>query len=138
MLTISEFSKSSIEKFHRVPSSRILVAYLCADPRYGNADQAADPPAEPLPFDNYLLFPANRWLHKNHDVLLRALKVLREQGSPANLVITGYDIPGGYPVAEKAGQYGVRDMVFTAGYVTVPQMLYLYRHAEMLVFPSPV
>jgi glycosyltransferase involved in cell wall biosynthesis len=136
VLTISEFSKSSIGRFHGVSADKILVAYLCADPRYGDSHQAGDPLADSLPFESYLLFPANRWLHKNHDVLLRALRLLREQGSPANLVITGYDVAGGYPVLEKAAQYGVRDLVFTAGYVTVPQMLHLYRRAEMLVFPS--
>jgi glycosyltransferase involved in cell wall biosynthesis len=119
-----------------LPSSKIIVAHLCANPLYFEAAAIATPPNDPLPFDRYLFFPANRWAHKNHDTLLRALKLLKNRGENANVVFTGFDTHGGYPVLQKALEYGIAECVHTAGYVTVPQMAYLYRSAEMLVFPS--
>jgi glycosyltransferase involved in cell wall biosynthesis len=136
VVTISQFSKNSIARHHRLRSSKIIVAHLCADPSYFDSAAIAIPPNDPLPFDRYLFYPANRWAHKNHDTLLKALKLLKGSGENANVVFTGFDIRGGYPVQEKAIEYGVAECVHMAGYVTVPQMAYLYQSAEMLVFPS--
>ena len=136
VVTISEFSKSSIEKFHNIPAAKLIVAHLCADPVYFRAEEIAEAPSRPVPFDRFLFYPANRWPHKNHDTLLKALRLLKDRGEPCNAVFTGVDVYGGYPLEERAREYGIREHVHSAGYVTVPQMAYLYRAAEMLVFPS--
>ena len=136
VVTISEFSKASIARYHGVRESKIVVAHLCADPLYFEAATIATPPDPPIPFSQFLFFPANRWPHKNHDTLLRALKILKARGESANVVFTGFDVPGGYSIQAKAVEYGVSDCVYSAGYVTVPQMAYLYQCAEMTVFPS--
>ena len=132
VITISEFSKASITRYHGIDASKITVAYLCADPFY------ADPSPErvALACARFIFFPANRWHHKNHDVLLKALAVLKARGESTDAVFTGFDVQNGFPVLTKAGEYGVADLVHTAGYVTLAQMAWLYQTAEMLVFPS--
>lgn len=135
VVTISEFSKSSLVQHHRLPHQKVIVSYLCADPQYFQASEIQTPPSAVLP-SKFVFFPANRWYHKNHDVLLRALAALKNRGEETNAVLTGFDVGGGYPVGKKAEEHGVGGNVYSAGYVTVPQMAYLYRHAEMLVFPS--
>src|SRR5439155_12330261 len=89
-----------------------------------------------LPLGDYLFFPANRWFHKNHDALLRAIGILNDRGLRTYAVFTGFDVPGGYPLLNKSREYGLEGQTFTIGYVTTAQMAYLYRHARMLVFPS--
>jgi glycosyltransferase involved in cell wall biosynthesis len=51
-------------------------------------------------------------------------------------VLTGFDVEGGFPAVQKAAEYNISDQVYSAGYVTVSEMVHLYRGAEMLVFPS--
>jgi glycosyltransferase involved in cell wall biosynthesis len=136
VITISEYSKATLVEHHGLSPRKVIVAHLCADPRYHQAQQIQAPPDAPIPFTDFVFFPANRWPHKNHDVLLKALKILAERSRAINAVFTGFDVDGGYPLMQKAVEYGVRDRVHSAGYVSVAQMAYLYAHAEMLVFPS--
>ena len=137
VLTISEFSKGSLSEHYGVSPEKICVAPLCADPRFYRAGESACRPAAMLPEGKFLFYPANRWHHKNHDTLLRALRFLAvEKGIKLSLVLTGYDVADGYPVLQKAAEYGVAEQVFPVGYVSVEELAWLYRHAEMMVFPS--
>lgn len=137
VVTISQFSKDSICRAHAIPEHKVVVSHLCADERYFQAERIARAPEPPIPFDRYLFYPANRWLHKNHDGLLRAMRILKDRGLDVNAVFTGYDVPGaGYPLVKKAREYGLESQVHVAGYVPVDSMAYLYRNARMLLFPS--
>lgn len=134
VVTISEFSKSTIAEHHHLDPGKIVVAYLCADAAY--LESGGDTSQVELPFSRFVFFPANRWPHKNHDVLLRALRILSAHGETVPAVFTGFDMPNGYPLLDKAREYGVSDLIFAPGYVNVAQMAWLFRSAEMLVFPS--
>ena len=85
----------------------------------------------------FIFYPANHWKHKNHDCLLQALRWLRDrEGLKIEAVFTGYDQPNGYPLNDKIDEYGLADQVYNAGYLSVEEMAYLYRHAFLLCFPS--
>lgn len=135
VITISEFSKSTIVKFHSISTDKVVAVHLAADQRYYNNSKTANP-QYPLP-DNFILYPANRWKHKNHENLLKALHILRYQRDISiHAVFTGYDVPNGYQLAEMASKYGVGDLVHQVGYLLVDEMAYLYSKARALVFPS--
>jgi glycosyltransferase involved in cell wall biosynthesis len=135
-ITISEFSKQTLVQHHKLAPERVVVSYLSADERFSRAVAIARPPSLPLP-DSFVFYPANFWKHKNHDCLLRALQFLRTRRSlTIHAVCTGFEQPNGYPLADKASEYGVRDQVHLLGHVEVEEMAYLYQHARMLVFPS--
>jgi glycosyltransferase involved in cell wall biosynthesis len=136
VITISEFSRRTLIEHHRLPPARVAVVHLCADERYSRSAAVARRPAAPLPA-RFVFYPANLWKHKNHDVLLRALRLLREErGRRLDLVLTGFGQDNGYPVAAMAEAHGVRDQVHALGYLEVEELAYLYRRADMLVFPS--
>lgn len=136
VVTISSFSKESIVRYHRIRPDKITVSHLCADERFYRAAEVGKRPAAELP-DRYIVYPANRWLHKNHDVLLRAMAWLRDNKQvKVNAVFTGYDQRNLYSIEEKAAEYGLAGQVFQLGYVSVEELAYLYRHAELMVFPS--
>ena len=137
VLTLSEFSQKSLAGHYGIRGDKIGIASLCADPRFHRAEEIARRPSVLLPEGKFLFYPANRWPHKNHDTLLRALRFLAvERGLKLSLVLTGHDLPGGYQVMQKAAEYGVGDQVFSVGYVAVEELAWLYRNAEMTVFPS--
>ena len=136
VITISQFSKDSIARFHRISPTKIDVVYLSADERIIHAKETEIDLGFPLS-KRFIFYPANRWKHKNHDCLLRALCLLRDKyGMKIEAILTGYEQSNGYPLTDKIDEYGLADQVYNVGYVSVEQMAYLYRHAFLLCFPS--
>jgi glycosyltransferase involved in cell wall biosynthesis len=136
VITLSEFSKRTFVRHHGLAPKKVVVAYISADPRFQRSEEIARPPVEPIP-EEFVFYPANFWKHKNHDGLLRALKILKEErGLVVNVALTGFPDANGYPVEAKACEYGVRRQVTPLGYVSVEEIAYLYQRARMLVFPS--
>jgi glycosyltransferase involved in cell wall biosynthesis len=137
VITVSEFSKSTIVRRHGISPGKVVVAHLCPDARYYRARDVGRRPASSLPERGFVLYPANRWKHKNHDALLQAIRWLRdERGLKIDAVFTGHDVPNGYPLEQMASEYGVAEQIHCLGYVTVEELAYLYSRAAMLVFPS--
>jgi glycosyltransferase involved in cell wall biosynthesis len=135
VITISEFSRQTLIEHHRLPPARVKVVHLCADERYARAE-VARPPAAALP-ERFLFYPANLWKHKNHEVLFQALRRLRDdRGRRFDVVLTGFGQDADSPALAAARAHGVADQVHALGYRSVEELAYLYRHAEMLVFPS--
>jgi glycosyltransferase involved in cell wall biosynthesis len=137
VVTISHFSEQTIVKHHRISARKVIVSHVCADKRYYQAAEVAQAPDCLLPESDFVIYPANYWMHKNHDTLLRALQWLKiERDLAIDAVFTGYEVPNGYPLGQKAAEYGLSEQVYRAGYVTVEELAYLYSRAKMLVFPS--
>jgi len=74
----------------------------------------------------FLLYPANRWPHKNHERLFEALALLRRRRPELRLVLTGSGHEG------KPAPAGVE----ARGRVSPEELVRLYRTAAALVFPS--
>ena len=137
VITISDFSKKTIVKHHRISPHKVHVAHLCADKRFYRTNEVSYPPKVPLPDEDFIIYPANRWQHKNHDTLLRALQWLKaERGMEIKAVFTGHDVPNSYPLLQKASEYRVDKQVFFVGFVSVEELAYLYSKAKLMIFPS--
>jgi glycosyltransferase involved in cell wall biosynthesis len=78
------------------------------------------------PRESFLLYPANRWPHKNHERLFRAFAHLRSERPELRLVLTG----AGHDSAPLP--LGVS----SRGRVSDEELVDLYRSAAALVFPS--
>jgi glycosyltransferase involved in cell wall biosynthesis len=79
----------------------------------------------PEPREDFLLYPARAWPHKNHARLFEAFALLRRERPELKLALTG----GGH-----AGT--VPDGVEVRGQVSADELVALYRRAAALVFPS--
>ncbi len=75
--------------------------------------------------ETFLLYPARRWPHKNHERLFAAFAVLRRAHPELRLVLTGGGGNGSVPE-------GVEDL----GLVPRARLVALLRSASALVFPS--
>jgi glycosyltransferase involved in cell wall biosynthesis len=75
--------------------------------------------------EEFLLYPARRWPHKNHERLFEAFALLRRQRPGLRLVLTGGGDFGGVP-----------DGVEARGHVPTAEVDALMRSAAALVFPS--
>ena len=86
-----------------------------------------------IPQNDFFLFPANIWKHKNHHTLLRAFRLFREQSGIANmsLILTGH--PDGWPELQRE----FNDLpVAHLGFVRPELLRVLFERARALVFFS--
>jgi glycosyltransferase involved in cell wall biosynthesis len=118
VITISEHARLTLIDRLGLEPSRVRAIYLAVD-----HEQFRPSEAERQPF---LLYPANRWPHKNHDRLFEALALVRRERPELRLVLTGtgHDrrpVPAGVEVR---------------GHVSMHELVALYQRAAALVYPS--
>lgn len=138
LLTISEYSKKTlVEKYHIEPE-KIEVTYLDADASF-NLPVDADHLEEirsTLP-EQFILFPANMWPHKNHINLIKGFGIAKEKYNlPLHLVFTGAKERESRQIEQAIEQAQIRDFVDYLGYLPQDDMRYVFKCANMLAFPS--
>ncbi len=118
VIAISQFVRQSVIERLGVAPERVRAIHLgVAHGLYRPGDEPREP---------FLLYPARRWPHKNHERLFEAFALVRRERPELELVLTG----GGHE--GRAVPAGVR----VAGHVSEDELASLYRRAACLVFPS--
>lgn len=85
----------------------------------------------------FVLYPAQFWPHKNHVNLLKALMILTNQyGLTVDLVLTGSDKGNLDYVKSVVNKLGLISQVHFLGFVRTNELVWLYRNAIALVYPS--
>ena len=136
VITISRFTKDSIVKHHSVSPDKISVAYHSLSDDFSKAPSPRESCKLTLPL-KFIFYPANRWAHKNHDNMLKAICILKQKFNLAvDCIFTGHDAPGRYPLKEKILHYGLEGQVQILGYLTEAEIKHIYKEATMLCFPS--
>jgi len=115
VITISEHAAHAIVDRFGIAPERVRPIHLGVD--HG----VFSPGAEAR--EQFLVYPAREWPHKNHARLFEAFAVLRDRHPELERVLTAYEGPT---------PSGVRSL----GHVPREQLVGLYRTAAGLVFPS--
>jgi glycosyltransferase involved in cell wall biosynthesis len=119
VITISEFSRQRIVQHLGIDPDRVHVAHLGVDTREFSPHRGAR--------QDFVLYPARGWPHKNHVRLVEAMRLVRQQAPELRLVLTG----GGL---DELGE--LPEWVEKRGLVSREELLSLYRQAACLAFPS--
>ena len=138
IITISEFSKKSFIEKLGVNPEKISVIYLAAGDNFTQAPRGKNDVKTKyaLP-DNYFLFPANAWRHKNHQTLIIAFNLYRKTyGDLVHLVLTGSDLRDNTEIHDLISLYRLDGAIHILDYVDKDDLPELYRCAKALVFPS--
>lgn len=138
ILTISEFSKKTIIERYGIQESKIKVTYLDADSSFNDPINLAvlDSVKDSLP-EEFVLFPANMWPHKNHINLIKGFAIAKKrQEFPMKLVFTGAQERESAQIIQTIEDCGLRDDIIYLGYIPQEQMRYVFRSATILAFPS--
>ncbi len=117
-IAISEHARETLIERHGLDPERVRTIHLGLDHERFRPDGRAREP--------FLLYPANRWPHKNHDRLFAAFERVRRERPELSLVLTGTG-------------HGARPLppgVESRGHVPADELIRLYRSAACLVFPS--
>lgn len=101
------------------------------------ADTANHPPLD-LTSGGYLLYPANLWPHKNHELLFTAFAMACAQGLPPQLklVCTGDGLQRRQGLEQLCQGLQIGERVLLPGYVSQADLQALYAHSLAVVFPS--
>ncbi len=118
VITISEHARETLIERLGLAPGRVRTIYLAVDSSRFTPGEGSR--------EDFLLYPANRWPHKNHDLLFEAFARARLERPGLRLVLTGSGhrnqrLPRG---------------VETRGRVSDAELIELYRSAAALVFPS--
>jgi glycosyltransferase involved in cell wall biosynthesis len=119
VITISEFAKQRMVELLGLSPGKIHVAHLAVDPNEFISHSG--------PRENFVLYPARRWPHKNHARLIEAMATVRKHIPDMRLVLTG----GGLD-----GLGALPGWVDRKGLVSYDELKTLYRSAAVLAFPS--
>ena len=135
IITGTTIGREQLALFYGIPSERVSILPH-PTPRFA----LDNPPTGKLPFgvpSDFLFYPAQLWAHKNHANLLRAYAILagRRRDVP-ELVFSGSDKGVRRALDQLIRQLGLTNRVHFLGFVSVDEIIALYRQARALVYPS--
>jgi glycosyltransferase involved in cell wall biosynthesis len=118
LIAISEHARSTLLERYGLPPERVRAIHLGIDhERLTPGDGKRE---------HFLLYPANRWPHKNHDRLFDAFALVRRERPELRLLLTG----------QGHDRTRLPEAVESRGHVSWDGLVDLYRSAACLVFPS--
>ncbi|HEV3229066.1 MAG TPA: glycosyltransferase [Solirubrobacteraceae bacterium] len=138
VLTLSNHAREAVIAAYDFDPDRVFVTPCDADPvfrtpaspEHRGAVRALGLPAR------YLVYPAHFYSHKNHPLLLQALRLLAGAGRDVDLVLTGEPSTGADRVRAHITDLGLDDRVRLLGYLPQPVLVEVMRGAVALVFPT--
>ncbi len=141
VVCISEYTRRTVLEQSELPADRTAVVWIAAQQRLARADRSvADRVLERLALrpGEYLLYPANFWRHKNHEILLTAFGMYRARHSQSTwkLVLTGATSPRRTELVEAARRMGLAERVTFAGFLPDDELAALLENCTAMLFPS--
>lgn len=136
VITGNDAGKKEIMQFYGVDEHRIKIVPHPTPNFVLGSSLIAEKPRFAIP-KHFVLYPAQYWPHKNHVMLVEAMKVLREKYSiDVSLICTGSDKGNKSFIEGKIIEAGLDKSIFLKGFVKTEELVYLYKHALALVYPT--
>lgn len=86
--------------------------------------------------NKFYLYPAQFWEHKNHIIILEAIKKLKFNKNNITFIFCGRDKGNLEYIKKKISEYNIEKNVKIIGYVRDDELLVLYKFCKALVMPS--
>jgi len=84
----------------------------------------------------YLLYPAATWKHKNHIMLIRVLKSIKNEGIEIDLVCTGNKTNYFKNINTLIEEFNLSEVVHFLGVVPEEDLIGLYKNTSLVVVPT--
>lgn len=143
-------SFSALEDFKRIAQAvsveRAKVIQFVSQPRAASATSKVtlDSLRDKYKFtDKYFFLPNQFWAHKNHMLVLEALKKLKEQGEEVQVICTGTlvdyrlkDTPYVDGIQRCIAEHRLQENIRILGLIDYDEVLFLMKHAVAVLNPS--
>lgn len=138
LVPISDYTRSICMEHENIPESDIKTIYLKMAQRVSANNEVNYLSDFGLKHQEYLIYPANFWKHKNHEMLLTAFGMAVSQGlkSEIKLVLTGAVSDRSEWLKSVIEMQGLSKRVVITGFVSNEQLAQLIKHCKGMVFPS--
>lgn len=136
----ADWTKQDIIRNYKISEGRIVVIPWGAVFDAYQAPSATDIQAtvrkHGLP-NSFFFYPAATWPHKNHEVILRALHILKsEDGTVSHVIFTGSST-GHRPTLDKlAHDLGISEQVHFLGFVEPLELQAVFKTATAMIYAS--
>lgn len=135
IVCISDYTKETFCSKYRFPKERATTIYISIQNRFKETDDSI---CEKLGLErnNYIVYPANFWEHKNHKLLLNAFAMYTFYGGNGKLVLSGNTLGQDEYFLDVINKLGLKDKVVITGYLSNQELHGLLRGMKGLIFPS--
>ena len=140
LVAISNYSRDDMLKYFQPDIHSISTIYLQMARRVMPLSDDVAPLLSQyqLQANQYLLYPANFWKHKNHEMMFVAFNMACASGlnPEVKLVCTGAPNDRQVWLQRAAHNMGLANRIIFPGYLSDKQLAVLLKHAGGLIFPS--
>jgi glycosyltransferase involved in cell wall biosynthesis len=138
IITESQNLKKKILKLYKLKANYIisipnLPSYLL---KYKKKMRAEDVIIKYNLQEKFYFYPAQFWQHKNHLVILQAIKKFKQNKKDINFIFCGSDKGNLVNIQNKIREYGIEKNIRILGYVNEFELFVLYSFCEAMVMPS--
>ena len=86
---------------------------------------------------SFFFYPAVTWPHKNHEIILRAIHILKsEHGDVPHIFFTGSSTDHRMTLDKLGRDLGISEQLHFLGFVTPAELQAIFRTATAMIFPS--
>jgi glycosyltransferase involved in cell wall biosynthesis len=129
--TGTEYTKRKITEHYKInPEKIFVIPFPARDIFFKTAPIVSDEK------EKYVFYPAQFWNHKNHRILIEAIRIIKNNGIVISAVFTGSDKGELEKIKRTAADCGVDSQIKFLGFIDNEEMIKLYDNAKALVFPS--
>lgn len=127
--------KNQVCRYYNIDESRVRTIPMIT-PRYVYELEADNSILERCKLEpqKYLFYPAQFWPHKNHIRLVKAMKILKNQGF--KLVFTGAEKGNKKYIEKMVNEFGLTNDILFLGFVSKKELISLYKNAYALAYVS--
>jgi len=140
LAAISDYSRDSAIAHGKLEPDRIRTIHLRMAQRISPTQLTRESVLERLKLTpkQYLIYPANFWKHKNHEMLLTAFGVAHHSGLPTNIKLVCTGAPGARQewLASAVRDMSLAERVLFPGYLPNAELATLISNASGVIFPS--
>lgn len=137
---ISDYSRDSAIKHGQLDSKKIKTIHLRMANRFNDIEGRDCKILKKLDLDRgkYLVYPANFWKHKNHEMLLVSFGIALKKGlsREIKLVCTGSPSQRQKYLKRAAKEMGLSQHVIFPGYISIKELSSLIYNCRGMIFPS--
>ncbi len=135
VITSSESIKKNLCKHYNISKSKVLIIPYTPSNLFTEKAINKQFIKKYKKIRNYFFYPAQIWGHKNHIVILKAAKILREKNIKVNLIFSGRD-RGYKKVLDKFINKNNLKNIFFTGFLSSGEMHFIYKNCKGVVFPT--
>lgn len=136
---ISDYTRQKVEELINIAPDKLKTIHIQLSQRLiGHDNSENENPVSHLIKDNYFIYPANFWPHKNHSLLLIGFMMARAQGLDRSLklILTGSDLGKKEYLQRLIDSFGLTDSVVFVGFLADEIFKDVLINAKFMIYPS--